>query len=192
MKSSDNVSFVKATNEEMEYRLSILTKVLEEGKNRNDIINENYLLYHMNLKGIQNYNRSKLYHDRLTLDSQNSYITNFIPKYSKYQEDINAELDTIREETIELSRMKVTITKTQTRETKDGTFVTETVETGSHKLKLELLKIRAKVTELKQKHAEGNNINISAAIIQREMIKTKNEIKKLRDENRVLKETVDD
>lgn len=60
MKSSDNVSFEKATNEEKEHRLSILTEVLEEAHNRKDIINESYLLYHMNLKGIQNYNRSKL------------------------------------------------------------------------------------------------------------------------------------
>jgi hypothetical protein len=45
MESSDNPSFVKATNEEKEYRMRILSQILEEAKMRNDIINENYLLY---------------------------------------------------------------------------------------------------------------------------------------------------
>jgi len=193
MKNPSNSRFEtkQSTNAEIDYRLKVLQDIFENAKKNGDIINENYFLYKMNLAGIKNYTRTKLYSDRLTLDSQNNYIRNFLQKYSQYQEDINNELDKIRDESIELSRMKVTITKTQTRETKDGTFVTETVETGSHKLKLELLKIRAKVAEFKQKHSEGNNINISAVIVSRQMEKDRADIKKLQEENRILKETND-
>ena len=187
MESSDNTSFVKATNEEKEYRMGILSQIMESAAMNKDIINENYLLYKMNLAGIQNYTRNKLYQDRLFLDSQNNYIRNFLPRYSQYQENINAELDEVREECIALSMEKWMITKTITRETKDGTFITTIEETGNQKYKLELLKIRLKVAELKQKHSEGNNINISAVIVQREMAAKKEEIEKLRNENRILK-----
>jgi hypothetical protein len=186
MESSDNSSFVKVTNEEKEYRVEVLSQIIEEAKMRNEIINENYLLYKMHLKGIQNYNRSKLYQDRLSLDSQNNYIRNFLPRYSKYQEDINNELDKIREECIALSREEIIITKTHIRETAEGTFTTEITERGSPKLKAELLKIRAKVAELKQKHSEGQNINISAVIVQRELAEKRMQIEKLQEENSTL------
>jgi hypothetical protein len=175
------------TPEQIEYRRQILGEILESAAKNNDIINENYLLYKMHLHGFQNYTRNKLYHDRLTLDSQNNYIRNFLPRYSKYQEDINRELDAIREECIALSREEIIITKLVTRETKDGTFRTRITEKGSPKLKAELLKIRAKVAELKQKHSEGQNINISAVIVQRELIAKKEEIEKLRNEGKILK-----
>ena len=186
MKSSDNVSFVKATDEQKEYRIQVLEQIIEEAKTRRDVINENYLLYHMRLRGIQDYNRSKLYHDRLSLDTKNNYIRNFLPRYSKYQEDINDELDAIREEAIELSREKITVSKIHTKETKDGTFTTKIVESGSPKLKAELLKIRAKVAELKQKHSEGQNINIAAVIVQKELQDKKDKIEKLKKENHIL------
>ncbi len=191
MKSSSNSSLEKRQSapEDIEYRQSILTQIIEEAKLRNEIINENYLLYKMSLKGVDNYTRSKLYQDRLTLDSNNNYIRNFLPRYSKYQEDINAELDSIRDEAIALSRETITIQKIQKKETKDGTYTTKTIETGSPRLKAELLKIRAKVAELKQKHSEGQNINISAVIVQRELSDKKEEIKKLRQNSGIIKTT---
>ena len=185
MKSLKNLSLEKvgSLSEQIEYRLKILQSVLDDARKRGDIINENYLLYHVKLKGILNYNRSKLYYDRLTLDSKNQYIRNFLPNYSKYQEDINNELDAIRDEAIALSEEDWIITRTVTRKTKDGTFVTSSEETGNQKYKSELLKIRAKVAELKQKHSEGQNINISAVIVSRELIANKQEIEKLKQEN---------
>ena len=80
----------------------------------------------MRLRGIQDYNRSKLYHDRLSIDTKNNYIRNFLPRYSKYQEDINDELDSIRGGSNRaVQSRKITITKTHTKETKDGTFTTQ-------------------------------------------------------------------
>ena len=168
MRSSQVTSLEKvgSLSEQIEYRQKILQSVFDEARKRGDIINENYLLYHVKLKGILNYNRSKLYQDRLTLDSKNQYIRNFLPNYSKYQEDINNELDAIRDEAIALSEEDWIIKRTITREYKS-----------------ELLKIRAKVAELKQKHSEGQNINISAVIVSRELIAKKQEIEKLKQEN---------
>ena len=51
MKSSNNTSLERATSDEKQYRLDILNQVLDEAKNRGDSINENYLLYKMNMKG---------------------------------------------------------------------------------------------------------------------------------------------
>src|SRR3990167_3240612 len=167
---------------EIQHRQNTLGEILEAAAKNNDIINENYLLYKMNLAGIQNYTRNKLYQDRLSLDSQNNYIRNFLPRYSKYQEDINAELDAIREECIVLSREDWKIRKKILRETPDGAFETTIEETGNQKFKADLLKIRLKVAELKQKHSEGQNINISAVIVQRELIAKKEEIEKLKNE----------
>ena len=185
MRSSQVTSLEKvgSLSEQIEYRQKILQSVFDEARKRGDTINENYLLYHVKLKGILNYNRSKLYQDRLTLDSKNQYIRNFLPNYSKYQEDINNELDAIRDEAIALSEEDWIIKRTVTRKTKDGTFVTSSEETGNQKYKSELLKIRAKVAELKQKHSEGQNINISAVIVSRELIAKKEEIEKLKQEN---------
>ena len=185
MRSSQVTSLEKvgSLSEQIEYRQKILQSVFDDARKRGDIINENYLLYHVKLKGILNYNRSKLYQDRLTLDSKNQYIRNFLPNYSKYQEDINNELDAIRDEAIALSEEDWIIKRTVTRKTKDGTFETTSEETGNQKYKSELLKIRAKVAELKQKHSEGQNINISAVIVSRELIAKKQEIEKLKQEN---------
>ena len=133
MKSLQNAILERSTDNEIEYRQTILSQVIEEAHNRKDIINENYLLYHMKLKGIENYNRTKLYNDRLTLDSKNNYIRNFLPNYSKYQEDINNELDAIRDEAIALSEEDWIIKRTVTRKTKDGTFETTSEETGNQK-----------------------------------------------------------
>ena len=185
MRSSQVTSLEKvgSLSEQIEFRQKILQSVLDEARKRGDTINENYLLYHVKLKGILNYNRSKLYQDRLSLDSKNQYIRNFLPNYSKYQEDINNELDAIRDEAIALSEEDWIIKRTVTRETKDGTFETTSEESGNQKYKSELLKIRAKVAELKQKHSEGQNINISAVIVSRELIAKKQEIEKLKQEN---------
>jgi len=186
MKSSDNPSSVKAVQSEIEYRQRILGDIIEEAKIRNDSINENYLLYHMRMKGFENYTRSKLYNDRLTLDSQNNYIRHFLPRYSQYQSDINDGLDVIREEAIALSSEEVVIRKIITRETKDGTFTTEIIETGNYQFKAELLKIRLKVAELKQKHAEGQNVQIAAVVIQKELADKKAMMQKLQEENKQL------
>lgn len=188
MKSSGNSSLESREDSQSQitYRQNVLSQIIEHAKTKNDIINENYILYKMQLAGIKNYTRNKLYKDRLSLDSQNNYIRNFLPRYSKYQEDINNELDEIREECIALSREEIIITKTHIRETADGTFTTEITERGSPKLKAELLKIRAKVAELKQKHSEGQNINISAVIVQRELAEKRMQIEKLQEEKKFL------
>ena len=83
MRSTQITSLEKvgSLSEQIEYRQKILQAVFDEARKRGDIINENYLLYHVKLKGILNYNRSKLYQDRLTLDSKNQYIRNFLPNY---------------------------------------------------------------------------------------------------------------
>ena len=102
MRSSQVTSLEKvgSLSEQIEYRQKILQSVLDEARKRGDIINENYLLYHVKLKGILNYNRSKIYQDRLSLYSKNQYIRNFIPNYSKYQENNKNEIECIKDETI--------------------------------------------------------------------------------------------
>jgi len=178
VKSLENASS-KPTDAELECRRKILGVVIEEAKKRGDIINENYLLYHMKLHGFENYTRMQLYNDRLHFDSQNNYIMNFLPRYSKYQEEISEELDKIRDEAIELGRLDWIMKKVTTRETKEGEFVTETITQADFRPKAEFLKIRAKVAELKQKHGDGQNIQIAAVIIGKEFQRLKAKIQKL-------------
>lgn len=174
------------TKEETAKRRNILMDIIEEAKNRKDVINENYLLYHMKMAGYTNYNRVKLYNDRLELDSQNNYIRHFLPKYSKFQEDILLELEAIRDEAIEMGEKDWGISKRITKETKDGTFITTVVEETNYRPKAESLKIRAKVAELKQKHAEGQNVQISAVIVQKELQSKKAKIIELSEQNKKL------
>ena len=183
MESSSNSSLKnrQSSSSDITFRQETLKQIIEEAKIRGDIINENYLLYQMTLREFPNYSRSKLYQDRLALDTQNNYIRDFLPNYSKYQEDINSELDSIREEAIELSKIPWVIKKTTSKKLQDGTTVhSVTQETGNQKYRTELLKIRAKVAELKQKHSEGQNINISAVIVQKELLQKKHEIEELK------------
>ena len=177
-------SETRFTGEELTHRQDTLGQVIEEAKNRGDSINENYLLYKMNMKGFKLYSRNMLYKDRLELDSQSTYIRDFIPRYSAYQQNINAMLDEIDGQAKAIFAEKIIITKITTKTDADGnTETTKSIESGNYKIKAEMLKVRTKVAELKQKHAEGHNINISAAIIQRELINTKKEIDKLKNEN---------
>jgi len=186
VKSLDNTSFKKSSDEEIEYRLNVLGQIIEEAKNRGDVINENYLLYHMNLRGIANYTRSRLYQDRLTLDSDNNYIRHFLPRYSRYQEDIANSLDEMEEQCIELFNEDWIITRHIVRQTKDGEFRTVITEDHNLRAKLECIKTRVKVVELKQKHCEGQNIQISAVIIGKELQQMKAKIQKLKEENEQL------
>ena len=174
----------RTTGDELAQRQDMLGEVIEEAKNRGDSINENYLIYKMVMRGFQTYTRKMLYTDRLALDSQSTYLKNFIPRYSEYQHGINDMLDDIEEKAKALFEEKIIITKIVKKDLADGTHeTTKTVESGNYKIKAEMLKVRTKVAELKQKHAEGHNINISAVLIQQEIIDTKNEIEKLKNEN---------
>ena len=101
----------------------VLSQIIEEAKNRKDVIDENYLLYHMNLSGIENYTRSRLYQDRLRLDSDNNYIRHFLPRYSRYQEDIANSLDEMEQQCIELFNEDWIITRHIVRQTEDGEFL---------------------------------------------------------------------
>ena len=121
--------------EEVSKRRMFLMKVIEDAKNRGDTINENYLLYHMKMEGYIDYNRSKLYNDRLELDSQNNYIRTFLPRYSRFQEDIINELDAIKDEATVLSERDWGIKRVIQKETKDGLMRTVIVEEDNYKPK---------------------------------------------------------
>ena len=189
MLSSNNTSSRKSTNSEIKYRQKALGDIIEDAKKRNDIINENYLLYHMQMRGIEDYTRSKLYHDKLDLDLQNNYIRHFLPRYSRYQQEINDELDKIHDDAVALGQMDFKIVKTHRKQTKNGTFVTTIEENGNWKLKTESLRIRTKVAELKMKHGEGQNIQVGAYMLQKDLQKKKDEIARLAEENHDLKIT---
>ncbi len=184
--SFDLRSSVKATQQEIEVRTEVLSKVIETAKNNGVQIDTNYLLYHMRMEGYQTYTRNVLYKDRLALDSDNNYIRHFLPRYSRVQEDIFNSLDEMEKQCIELYNEDWTVVKVINRETKDGPMRTVITEDQSRKGKLECIKTRNKVLELKQKHCEGQNIQISAVIVQKEIatkkaqiIKKDEEIKKL-------------
>ena len=176
----------KATKDELEQRHTILGQIIEEAKIRKDIINSNYLLLHMYERGFLNYTSRMLYDDRLALDSDNNYIRHFLPRYSRFQEEILDSVNEMEEQCIELYHEDWTISKRIVRETKDGTFTTVITEDPNNKARLECIKTRAKVVELKQKHGDGQNIQISAVIVQKEIATKKAQLIKLTEENKKL------
>ena len=60
------------------------------------------------------------------------------------------------------------------------------LEETNHKPIADFMKIRAKVIELKQKHGEGQNVQISAVIVQKELAIKKATIIKLNEDNKKL------
>jgi len=176
----------KATQEQLDHRHEILGKIIEEAKLRKDIINSNYLLLHMYEYGFKNYTARMLYDDRLALDQDNNYIRHFLPRYSRFQEEILDSVNEMEEQCIELYHEDWTISKRIVKETKDGTFTTVITEDPNNKARLECIKTRTKVVELKQKHGEGQNIQISAVIVQKEIATKKAQLIKLTEENKKL------
>ena len=186
MKSYDLRSSEKATPKEIEQRVKILSGVIEEARNRDQQIDTNYLLYKMRMEGYQNYTRNILYKDRLTLDSDNNYIRHFLPRYSRVQEDIFNRLNWMEDQCLELFDSDWQMEKHITRDTKDGVMKTVIIEDQSKKGKLDAIKTLTKVMELKQKHCEGQNIQISAVIVQKEIATKKVQLIKLTEENKKL------
>ncbi len=174
-------NFTKSTYVEIEARQLALGEIIEEAKNRKQPIDENYLLYHMRLNGYE-YTRSKLHNDRLALDSDNNYIRHFLPRYSRFQEEIIEGLNEIESQCIELGSRDWRIVKTIKKQTKDGEFYTIITEESGYRPKAEFLKIRIKIIELKMKHADGQNIQIGAVIIQKEFKQMKKKIQNLTEE----------
>ena len=174
-------NFTKSTYVEIEARQLALGEIIEEAKNRKQPIDENYLLYHMRLNGYE-YSRSKLHNDRLALDSDNNYIRHFLPRYSRFQEEIIEGLNEIESQCIELGSRDWRIVKTIKKQTKDGEFYTIITEESGYRPKAEFLKIRIKIIELKMKHADGQNIQIGAVIIQKEFKQMKKKIQNLTEE----------
>lgn len=184
--ASSRDDYSQESQERIKFRQNILGQIIEEGKIRGDIIDENYLLFEMRDKGIQNYTRSKLYQDRLVFDSQNTYIRDFLPRYSQVQADIFFRLEQMERECIELASEPYVVEKTIFRDTKDGKFKTTITEDHTKKFKLECIKACTKVLELKQKHCEGQNIQIASVIIQKELQTKKAQLIKLTTENEKL------
>lgn len=180
-----------ATPQQIEVRVAVLGEIIERARIKKEIIDENYLLLHMRLAGYQNYTRNILYKDKLDLDADNSYLRNFLPRYSKFQEEILDEINDLQNQAIELAGRNWGIKRTIVRETKDGTYETTITEEDNYRPKVEFMKIRAKVLEIKQKHGDGNNIQISAVIIQKELSNKRLEIAKLQQENKILTVTPD-
>ena len=177
---------IRASPDELETRQKMLGKIIEEAKLRKDIVNSNYLLLHMYEYGYLNYTSRMLYDDRLALDQDNNYIRHFLPRYSRFQEEIVDSVNEMEEQCIELFYKDWTISKRIVKETKDGTFTTVITEDPNNKARLECIKTRAKVVELKQKHGEGQNIQISAVIVQKEIATKKAQLIKLTEENKKL------
>lgn len=175
-----------ASPQQIEVRVAVLGEIIERARIKKEIIDENYLLLHMRLAGYQNYTRNILYKDKLALDADNSYLRNFLPRYSKFQEEILDEINDLQQQAVELAGRDWGIKRTIVRETKDGKFETTITEEDNYRPKVEFMKIRAKVLEIKQKHGDGNNIQISAVIIQKELKNKREEIVKLQQENKIL------
>ncbi len=187
MKSYDLRSSEKATPKEIDQRIKILSGVIEEARNRDIQIDTNYLLYKMRMEGYQNYTRNILYKDRLVLDTDNNYIRHFLPRYSRVQEDIYNRLSWMEDQCMELYDSDWRNVKTIQRQTKeDGVLNTIVTEDHTKKGKLDTLRTLNKVMELKQKHCEGQNIQISAVIVQKEIATKKVQLIKLTEENKKL------
>lgn len=176
----------RASPDELEFRQTVLGKIIEEAKLRKDIIDSNYLLYNMRQMGYLNYTARMLYDDRLALDSDNNYIRHFLPRYSRFQEEILDSIIEMEQQCIELADEPYIVVKEIFKETKDGKFKTIITEDQTKKFQLDCIRIRSKVVELKQKHGEGQNVQISAVIVQKELAIKKATIIKLNEENKKL------
>lgn len=186
MKSLENASS-KPTDEEIKFRQKVLGQIIEEARAREDIINENFLLMKMKSNGFPDYTRMKLYTDRFAIDSQNNYIRHFLPRYSRYQEDIANRLDWMEDQCMELFESDWMVEKHLYKQTKDGEFHSVVIEDQNKKAKLDCIKTLSKVVELKQKHCEGQNIQIAAVVVGKELTNKKKLIKDQQEEIKQLK-----
>ena len=172
----------------MEQRQKVLAEIIYQFKRKNKIVTGPELVSVMRKK-YPGYNRTNLYTDRTALNAKNTYIRDFLPNYSAYQQDISELLDWIVAES-QRNYFKTWVSKkTTTKETKDGEFETVTESSEVAAPKKMFLEVMLKAIDLKQKHAQGQNVLIGAVVIQRELNNQKAQIKQLEAKAETVKET---
>lgn len=164
---------------EIEIRQQHLSEVIQKIQGKNNIVVWQHILKEMHRSGYPGYTRMNLYTDRTALNSKNSYIRNFLPNYSAFQQEIAENLDWVINEAKRNYNKKWTQTIQTQRETKDGKFKIQTIKTELAGPKKMFLDVVLKAVDLQQQHAGGQNVQIAAVVIQKELQDKKKIIKLL-------------
>lgn len=126
---------------------------------------------------------STVYKDLVAISRENTWVRDLTEStYSAYQEDIHDKLDWIENEALELygqnwSPQKNTMKKIPTASGKDKVIIKAEKTDVNHKAKATFLKIILEVQDLKIKHTNGKNIDISAAILGKKFDKAKTKLR---------------
>lgn len=167
------------TDLEIEKRQSVLADVILKIQTKNNVVVWQHILKEMKRSGYPEYTRMMLYTDRTALNSKNNYIRNFLPNYSAFQEEIAINLDWVINEAKRNYNKKWTQSIQTVRETKDGKFKIQTIKTELAGPKKMFLDVVLKAVDLQQQHAGGQNVQIAAVVIQKELQDKKKIIKGL-------------
>jgi hypothetical protein len=124
-----------------------------------------------------------VYRDIVLINRENSWVRDLVESnYSAMQEHISEMLDFIEKEALENYSKTWTMNRTVKKigTTSKGEFESEE-ETTTQEMaapKAQFLMLIGKVQELRMKHTHGDNINISAALLSRELQEAKESLKK--------------
>lgn len=164
----------KNTHDDILIRRTILSGIITKLKREGKTINRFTLKPLLQRAGFD-VDESTVYRDLTALNRENTWVRDLAESsYSAYQEDISDTLDWVVHQAKIQYKKKWTASKQMKKETGKG-IVTEIVTTQElASPKTAFLNIILKAQELKMKHTNGENINVSAALLTKEF----HEIKK--------------
>jgi Fe2+ or Zn2+ uptake regulation protein len=167
-----NVKKKSSTQEDITLRRQILLQIITKMKKDGQTVNRFTVLPHLKKAGFD-VEEGTVYRDLTALNRENNWVRDLAESnYSAYQEDIALGLDWIITEAKKQYEKKWTQSKRIIKQLPRGkklvTIEENTITTELAQPKAAFLAIIAKAHELKMKHTNGENINISAALISAE------------------------
>ncbi|MGC1709911.1 MAG: hypothetical protein WA799_08955 [Nitrosotalea sp.] len=158
-----------STNVEINNRRDALKKILERFRREGKTINRFTVQAPLRDAGYD-VEVGTIYRDLTAVNRENTWVRDLVESnYSEYQQQIADSLAWIEKEAQEQYAKKWTLSKTTKKENHNGTSTESVVTQELAAPKASFLGIIAKVQELKMKHTHGDNINISAALLAREL-----------------------
>jgi Fe2+ or Zn2+ uptake regulation protein len=137
-----------------------------------------------------------VYRDINAISRENTWVRDLAESnYSAYQEEISNRLQWIEDQAEKQYKKKWKTAKKsiKNQKTKEGALETteQSITTENAQPKIGFLKIIKEVQELKMKHTNGENINISAALLGKKFNKIKTQYKTDKEEETKPEEIVD-
>lgn len=163
----------KYSNFDITVRREAVLRIVNELKKKGITINR-YTVHQSVVNAGFDVDESTVYRDLVAINRENTWIRDLAESnYSQYQESIHETLNWIEVEAKKQYKKKWTMSKRVSKQVhaKDEGIIDLIEQTVTAELaapKAAFLKIIAEVQDLKIKHTNGENINISAALITQE------------------------